>query len=117
MPTRSRARTRRFCDCGPQRNGEHAAQAGEAGGVPFEKAAQDGFGVGAGAKAMTARFEFGAQFFVIVNFAVEDDDGIAVVRSRIGWSPEERSMIFKARGAERNQLAIRRRLAGPARDG
>ena len=76
---------------------------------------QNRFRVGAGAEAMATRFQFGAQFLVIVDFAIEDDDGIAGIREDMGWSPERKIDDFQAGGAQRNQLRFEDALlVGPA---
>ena len=71
---------------GPQRDGKHAAQAGKATGIPLEKGGQNRFGVAVRVETMAELFQFGAQFQVVVNFAVEDDDRVAV-GGEMGWSP------------------------------
>ena len=87
---------RGFC---PQSDREHAAQAGETLRVPFEKRVQHGFGVGMRNETMTKRFQLGAQFQVIVNFAVEDDHGIAILRE--DWLVAAFQVNnFQARGAQ-----------------
>ena len=72
---------------GPQRQSEHAAQPRKTIRVPFEKRGQNRLGIGAGAKPMAAAFQFAAQFRMVVNFAVEDDDRIAVFRNRWAGRP------------------------------
>src|SRR6267154_2458386 len=63
----------------PNRDGEHAAQAREAILIPSQKRAQDYFGVAVGFEFFAARFEFRAQFPVIVDLAVENQDSISVL--------------------------------------
>jgi hypothetical protein len=94
---------------GPDGDREHAAKPGKAGGVPFEKAVQHGFGVGAGVEAVAARFEFRAHFQMVVNFAVEDDDGIAIRgenRLVAGIEVDD----FQAGGAERDEVSLEHTL-------
>ncbi len=55
-------------------------------------------------KAVAALFQLGAQFQVVVDFAVEDDDGVAVVASESAGRPIPRSMIF-SRVAPSEQVA------------
>ena len=62
----------------PQGYREHAAQAGETAGVPFEKSGENGLRVGAGTKAVAAPLQLCAQFGVIVDFAIEGDYGAAI---------------------------------------
>jgi len=68
-----------FSRFAPERDGEHAAEAGETCGVPFKEGVENGFGVAAGMEAMAVLFELAADFQMIVDFAVEDDAGVAVV--------------------------------------
>jgi len=83
----------------PERDGEHAAEAGEALGVPFKKSVENGFGVGVRNETMAERFQFGAQFQVVVDFAVEDDYGVAI-RREDGLVAAFEVDNFQARGAE-----------------
>ncbi len=64
---------------GPEGQSEHAAKLREAGDIPFEERGEDGLGVGTGMKAVAAFFQFRAEFFVIVDLAVENDYRIAVL--------------------------------------
>jgi len=57
---------------------EHAAEAGEDAGVPGEEALEDDFGIGVGVEVVAEGGEFGAEFAVVIDLAVEDDDGVAV---------------------------------------
>ena len=61
----------------PKRDGEHAAQALKAMGIPLEERLQHGFGIAVGIKSPAAAFEFGTQLEMIVDFAVERDNGAA----------------------------------------
>ncbi len=79
IPMRSRASTSRRSRLAPQRHREHPAQPREAVRVPLEERVQNRFGVAVGAEAMSALFQFAAQFQVIVDLAVEDDDGVAIL--------------------------------------
>ncbi len=63
----------------PQRHREHPAQPRETLRVPLQERIQNRFGVAAGAEAISALFQFPAQFQVIVDLAVEDDDGVAIL--------------------------------------
>ncbi len=64
---------------GPQGCGEHSPQLRERVDVPFEKGAQNRFRVATGIEHVAALLQLAAQFGVVVNFAVEDEDGVAVV--------------------------------------
>src|SRR5262249_8474662 len=57
----------------PDRHPEHAVEMVEDVRAPFLVALDDDFPTGARLKAMTALFELGAQFFEVVDLAVEDD--------------------------------------------
>jgi hypothetical protein len=63
----------------PERESEHSAQAGEGSCVPLQKGAKDNFRIAAREEAMAFGFELGAQFIVIVNLAVEDENGAAII--------------------------------------
>lgn len=63
---------------GVEGDAEHAAEAGEDAGVPGEEALEDYFGVGVGVEVVAEGGEFGAEFAVVIDLAVEDDDGVAV---------------------------------------
>ena len=62
---------------GPQRHREHAAHPREAIGIPLEERLQHGFGIAVGMEPAAAAFQFGTQFQVIVDLAVERDHGAA----------------------------------------
>ena len=64
---------------GPDGDGEHAAQPLEARGVPFQECVENGFSVAMGMKAMSGFFELGADLKMVVDLAVEDDGGVAVI--------------------------------------
>src|SRR5579863_2425714 len=85
---------------GPQSDREHAAQAGEALRIPFEKSMENGFGVRVRLETMAERFQFGAQFQMIVDFAVEDDYSVAI-RGEDGLVAAFEVNNFQAGGAER----------------
>ena len=77
---RSRASTRRG-RTPPERHREHPAQARKAIGVPFDESVENRLGIGMRAEVMTALFQFPAQFEVIVDLAVEDDNRIGIRRN------------------------------------
>ncbi len=58
---------------------EHPVELFEAALVPFEERVQDYFGIGAGVKPVPELFELATQIGVIVDFAVEGDNRVAVV--------------------------------------
>ena len=89
----------------PERDGEHAAQAGEALRVPFEEGVEDGFGVAVDMKSVAERFQFGAQFQVVVDFAVEDDYGVAIGR-KDGLVAAFEVNNLQASGAERADFGL-----------
>ncbi len=62
----------------PERHRKHAAQSAETLRVPFEKRAQDRLGIAVRVKSMAQLLQLGAHFEVVVDLAVEDDDGVAV---------------------------------------
>src|SRR3979490_221460 len=62
----------------PNRNGKHAAQARETILIPSQKRAQDYFGVAVGFEFFAARFEFRAQFPLIVDLAVDTEASLTV---------------------------------------
>jgi hypothetical protein len=64
-----------FC---PKADGEHAAEAGETFDIPLEKSVEDGLGVAVGRKGVAEGLEFAAEVEVVVDFSVEDDDGVSV---------------------------------------
>ncbi len=70
-----------FTRLGPDGHCEHAAHPGKAVGVPLQEGAQDGFGIAVAAEAMAQRFQVAADLQVIVDLAVEGDDGVGVVTS------------------------------------
>ena len=78
MPSRSRARISSPRCSIVEREGEHALQAIEEGDPPGLVGVQEGFAVGVRGKAMAERFQFGAQFAVVVDFAVGDQREAAV---------------------------------------
>jgi hypothetical protein len=63
----------------PESRGEHPAEAPEGIDIPFEKCVEGGFGVAPGMEPVTGLFQFLAQFRVVIQFSVEDQDGIALV--------------------------------------
>lgn len=62
----------------PHGKSKHAAQPGKAFQVPFEERMQDNLRVAAGLETVSAIFQFLAKFTVIVDLAVENDDGVAI---------------------------------------
>src|SRR5580698_2157876 len=62
----------------PEGYREHPAQTRETFRVPLEERMEDSFGVAVGAAAMSALFQVPAQCQVIVDLAVEYDDGVAI---------------------------------------
>ena len=73
------------------------------------KPRRTGFGVGAGAEFVAARFQFRAQFLVVVNLAVEDDDRVAVFRGN-GLVARGEVDDFQPRGAQGNQVRFENAL-------
>jgi hypothetical protein len=64
----------------PQCDGEHTAEARETLLIPLDEGTEHSFSIGVGLKAVAALLEFTANFEVIVDFAVEDDTGVAIFR-------------------------------------
>ena len=62
------------------RDREHAAQLLETGGVPLQESMQNGLGIAVGVERVPGFLQFGTKFQVVVNLAVEDDDGVPVIR-------------------------------------
>jgi hypothetical protein len=62
----------------PEGKGEHPTEPFEGGGVPFEEGMEDSFGVAKGFKTVTTLTQLLAKFGVVIDFAVEDQDGIAI---------------------------------------
>ena len=106
IPMRSRASTSRRSGFAPQRHREHPAQPREAIGVPFEERVQNRFGVAVRAEAMAALFQFPAQFQMIVDLAVEDDDGVAVL-GKDGLIAALNVDDLQARRAQRDGLGFK----------
>src|SRR5689334_15017128 len=65
----------------PDGDGKHAPQPLEAPSVPLEKRVQHGFGVAVAVELVPGFHQLRTQLQMVVNFAVEDDDGIAIVRA------------------------------------
>ena len=63
-----------------QRDGKHAAQTRKARRVPLDERTQNSFRIAVGVEAMAECLQFAPQFHVVVNFAVEHNGDIAVVR-------------------------------------
>ena len=62
----------------PQRKGEHPPQPGEQFAAPLLPPMQQHLGVGAGGKGVAQGRQFGGQFAIVVDFAVEHDDEIFI---------------------------------------
>src|SRR3981081_900940 len=91
------------CILRPNRQREHATQAREAILVPAEKGAQDYFGVAAGFEFLSVRFQFRAQFAMVVDLAVEDQYGVSVLAAH-GLVARLQIDDLKAHGPHRNAL-------------
>src|SRR5450755_683287 len=63
----------------PERHREHPPQPREALRVPLEEGIQQRFGVASGAKAISTLLQFPSQFQVVVDLAIENDDGVAIL--------------------------------------
>src|SRR6266404_6215214 len=87
----------------PNRDGKHAAQAREAVLIPSQKRAQDYFGVTVGFEFFAARFQFRAQFAVIVDLAVENQDSISVLADH-GLIAGLKIDDFEAHGPQRDTI-------------
>ena len=98
---------------GPQRDGKHAAQARKAARVPFQKGVQNGLGIGGGSKVVSGLLQFGAQFGVVVNLAVEGDDRIAA-GVRHGLIAAHQVSNLQTGSADRDPAATQKPPAGPA---
>ena len=61
----------------PDRKGPHSIESPMTLDAPFTKRAEHNFRVGMGSKMMAARLQIGANFFEVVDLAVEDDHQIA----------------------------------------
>src|SRR6266850_4445532 len=91
------------CITGPNCDREHATQARETVLIPSQKRAQDYFGVAVGFEFVTARFEFRAQFAVIVDLAVENQDSISVLADH-GLIAGLKIDDFEAHGPQRDTI-------------
>ena len=68
----------------PEGEGEHAAEAVDAALAPGFPGVDDDFGVAAGVEDVAERLQFGDEFLVVVDFAVEDDaDALVFVVQRL----------------------------------
>ena len=85
----------------PQSDGEHAAHAGKTSGVPGEEGVKNGLGIAMSMKLVAKCLELGPQLQVIVNFAVEYDDRVAIARGHwlIARSQIENLQSGRAQGA------------------
>src|SRR5262249_42609485 len=63
----------------PDGKAEHALELLEAVGIPFEKSPQQDFGIGRRSKLVAAAGEGLADFTVVVDFPVEDQDGASIL--------------------------------------
>ena len=80
-----------------------------------KKAFENGFGIGVRGEAVAEFFEFGADFQVIVNLAIEDDAPFAAIFENgliAGFQVDN----FQPGGAKGKQLRARKRPAGRGRD-
>src|ERR1700677_1144545 len=64
----------------PQGDREHPAHAGKASGIPGQECIKHCFGVATTKKAVAKSFQLRPQFKMVVDFAVEYDDSVAVTR-------------------------------------
>ena len=64
----------------PQGDAEHAAHPAKALRIPFKEGMEYGLGIAMGMETVAKAFEFPTQLEVVIDFAVEDDDGIAITR-------------------------------------
>src|ERR1700730_3201635 len=64
---------------GPDRQREHSPHPGEAPGIPLLESVKHRFGIAQGMKKMTPAAPLLAQLGVVIDFAVEDKDGVAIV--------------------------------------
>src|SRR5208282_1316810 len=62
----------------PDGSREHATQAFETSGVPLQKCLQDGFSITVSLKTVAQRLKLAADLEVVVNFAIEGDDRVAI---------------------------------------
>jgi hypothetical protein len=78
MPNGSRARNRRRFRLIPNGERKHSSQPSEHGLAVFLEHLQKHLGVAGRTKATSFRFEFAAQFEVVVNLAIEGDDAVSI---------------------------------------
>ncbi len=79
LPTRSRARNSSCVALVPDREGKHAAQVFRTVSAVLIVSVNDRFGVAVGVEGVTEFFEFLAQFEIVVDLAVENDPGGAIL--------------------------------------
>jgi hypothetical protein len=110
----------------PQREGEHAAKALHAVFAPGFPGVHDALGVALGVEDVAQRLQFGDQFLVVVDLAVEDHDHRAVfVEQRLlaggdvddGQAPvaEAQAGLDVQAAFVRAAVRLRRRSCGAAR--
>src|SRR5260370_26908525 len=97
------------CILRPNRERKHAAQTREAIFVPSQKSPQNYLGVAAGFEFFSVRFQFRAQFAVVVNLAVEDQDGVSVLADH-GLVARVKVDDFEAHGPQRDNRRFIRAL-------
>ena len=79
MPMRSRARTRRWLDSVQSATANIPRSREKQAVSHSKKSVQNRFRIGAGVESVSKSFQFDAQFRVIVDFAIENDDRVAVI--------------------------------------
>src|SRR6266851_10122798 len=93
----------------PNRERKNAAKAREAILVPAQKSAQNYFGVAVGFEFFAARFQFRAQFAVVVDLTVEDQYGVSVLADH--WLIARLKIDdLEAHGTQRNERRFIRAL-------
>ena len=93
----------------PDDKGEHPAQPGRQGVAPFLIAVQQDFGIRLGGKGMPGRQQFGAQVLVVVDFAVVNDDKVAVLvvhRLAAAFKVDDRKPAVAQRDLIVNKIAL-----------
>ena len=86
----------------PQGDGEHAAHAGKTSGVPGKEGVKHGFGIAMRVKPVAECFELRPQLQMVVDFAVEYNDRVAIARGHwlIARSQVENLQSGRAQGAQ-----------------
>src|SRR5665213_907405 len=90
----------------PQRNRKHSPQPRETLRVPLQKRIQNRFGVAVRVETISALFQFAAQFQVIVDLSVEDDD-VTAIRGHDGLISALYVDNLQPRRAERNVVGLK----------